>query len=149
MARHNTHVYYVDLKPRIADVKIFTPDSVHINGWGTVLIGGMRLGGSPTNTTATGATGLTISNFNGGSTSRTFRSAYFALDITVPVNPNLLWEYTDANLGYTASYPTVIKVGAKWYAVFGSGPTNLARGDCDNATGTATGRRCKRKNICR
>ena len=136
----NTHVYYVDLKPRIADVKIFTPDSVHINGWGTVLIGGMRLGGSPTNTTATGATGLTITdNFGSGTTTRTFRSAYFALDITDPANPNLLWEYTDANLGYTSSYPTVIKVGTKWYAVFGSGPTNIARGDCDNATGTATG----------
>jgi Tfp pilus assembly protein, tip-associated adhesin PilY1 len=118
----NTHVYYVDLKPRIADVKIFTPDSTHINGWGTVLIGGMRLGGGP----------LTINNFGGGSTSRTFRSAYFALDITDPANPDLLWEYTDADLGYTSSYPTIAKVGAKWFAVFGSGPTNLARGDCDN-----------------
>ena len=52
----NNHVYYVDLKPRIADVKIFTADSTHINGWGTVLIGGMRLGGGP----------LTINNFGGG-----------------------------------------------------------------------------------
>jgi type IV pilus assembly protein PilY1 len=126
---NNNHVYYVDLKPRIADVKIFTADSTHINGWGTVLIGGMRLGGGP----------LTINNFGGGTTSRTFRSAYFALDITDPANPVLLWEYTDANLGYTASYPAVAKVGSKWFAVFGSGPTNLARGDCDNASGTATG----------
>ena len=122
----NNHVYYVDLKPRIADVKIFTPDSVHINGWGTVLIGGMRLGGGNINGT-------------GSLASRTFKSAYFALDITVPDQPQLLWEYTNANLGYTSSYPTVAKVGTKWFAVFGSGPTNLARGDCDNATGNATG----------
>jgi len=127
----NTHIYYVDLKPRIADVKIFTDDTdpvtgVHPNGWGTVLIGGMRLGGGPITGTGTLA-------------SRTFRSAYFCLDITVPDQPKLLWEFTDANLGYTASYPTIIKVGSKWFSVFGSGPTNLARGDCDNATGNASG----------
>ncbi|WAC06334.1 MAG: PilC/PilY family type IV pilus protein [Thermodesulfobacteriota bacterium] len=115
----STHVYYVDLKPRIADVKIFTADSKHINGWGTVLIGGMRLGGG--NITGTGSLA-----------SRTFSSAYFCLDITDPANPELLWEYTNADLGYTSSYPAVAKVGTKWFAVFGSGPTNLARGDCDN-----------------
>ena len=34
-----THVYYVDLKPTVTDVRIFTPDADHPNGWGTVLIG--------------------------------------------------------------------------------------------------------------
>jgi type IV pilus assembly protein PilY1 len=41
-----THVYYVDLKPKITDARIFPPDADHPNGWGTILIGGMRLGGS-------------------------------------------------------------------------------------------------------
>jgi Tfp pilus assembly protein, tip-associated adhesin PilY1 len=122
----NTHIYYVDLKPRIADVRMFTNDTDHPNGWGTVLIGGMRFGGGPITGT-------------GSLASRTFRSAYFCLDITVPDQPKLLWEYTNADLGYTASYPTVAKVGDKWFAVFGSGPTNLARGDCDNTAGNASG----------
>lgn len=57
------HVYYVDLQPTIADVRIFTPDVDHPNGWGTILIGGMRLGGScrgsisPTAATCVGGTG--------------------------------------------------------------------------------------------
>ena len=117
------HVYYVDLKPRYADVKIFTPDTDHPNGWGTILIGGMRLGGKPIAVT---------DNFGSGSETRTFRSAYFALDITVPNAPKLLWEYTDTTgkLGLTTSYPTIIKVKNKWFAFFGSGPTDLTKGDC-------------------
>ena len=117
------HVYYVDLKPRYADVKIFTPDTNHPNGWGTILIGGMRLGGKPIAVT---------DNFGSGSETRTFRSAYFALDITVPNAPKLLWEYTDTTgkLGLTTSYPTIIKVKNKWFAFFGSGPTDLVLGDC-------------------
>src|SRR5205823_5571090 len=38
-----THVYYVDLKPKVTDARIFTPDADHPNGWGTVLIGGFRM----------------------------------------------------------------------------------------------------------
>ncbi|MEK6618390.1 MAG: hypothetical protein AABY90_06825, partial [Nitrospirota bacterium] len=41
-----THVYYVDLKPKVTDARIFTPDADHPNGWGTILIGGFRMGGS-------------------------------------------------------------------------------------------------------
>lgn len=50
------HVYYNDLSPRVFDAKIFTPESqcsasiynsgcIHPNGWGTVLVAGMRFGG--------------------------------------------------------------------------------------------------------
>jgi type IV pilus assembly protein PilY1 len=117
-----SHVYYVDLKPRLIEAKIFTPDAVHPNGWGTVLIGGMRLGGGPLPVT---------DNFGTGSETRTFRSAYFALDVTDPTSPTLLWEFTDANLGATISYPTVIRVDdrgdseASWFVLFGSGPNNF------------------------
>ena len=39
------HIYiYVDLKPKISDVKIFTADSTHPDGWGTILIGGTTKG---------------------------------------------------------------------------------------------------------
>jgi Tfp pilus tip-associated adhesin PilY1 len=108
------HVYYVDAKPKVVDARIFDtevndPDATHSYGWGTLLITGMRLGGGE----------LTCN-------SRTFRSAYCAIDVTDPVNPVLLWEFTDADLGFTTSYPNVIRVGPRdqagsWYAVFGSG----------------------------
>lgn len=113
-AANYAHVYYVDLKPLVADVQIFTADDDHPEGWGTILVGGMRLGGGPIQVT---------DDFGSGNQIRTFRSAYFALDVTVPESPRLLWEITDAELGFTTSYPTVAKIGSTYYAVFGSGPT--------------------------
>jgi len=125
-----THVFYVDLKPKVSDVRIFTADADHPNGWGTILIGGMRLGG--------GEYPL-IEDFDGDTIvdpQRTFRSAYFVLDITVPDSPVLLGEFTDANLAFTTSYPAIVRLEAsegfqnpeddKWFTVVGSGPT-----DCD------------------
>ena len=95
-----THVYYVDLKPTVADVRIFTPDADHPNGWGTVLIGGFRMGGSCGGCAAgTGAPPMTV-NISG--TPRTFYSAYFVLDITNPedpAGPKLPWSFTDSGLG--------------------------------------------------
>jgi type IV pilus assembly protein PilY1 len=121
-----THVFYVDLKPKVVDAKIFTPDGTHPGGWGTVLIGGMRLGGG---TFALSETDVNY-DWDGDSSieageSKTFRSAYFAFDITDPLNPELLWEFTDANLGFTTSYPAVVHVGTSpfWALAFGTGPT--------------------------
>ncbi len=106
------HVYYVDLKVKVADMRIFTseynkPQAFHPYGWGTIAIVGMRLGGTYIN-------GLT--------------SSYMAIDITDPENPRLLWEFDDYNrfkLGYTTVYPTVVKVRDKWFVIVGSGPDNL------------------------
>ncbi|MGB9916930.1 MAG: pilus assembly protein [Candidatus Hydrothermia bacterium] len=113
------HVYYVDLKPKVTDVKIFSDDEDHPEGWGTVAIVGMRFGGTP----------ISIS-------SGTYRSAFFALDISNPDNPRVLWEFTDPNLGYTISYPSVLKVvdqnGEKWFVVFGSGTTTTPTGHTSN-----------------
>jgi|UPI000781F9A5 type IV pilus assembly protein PilY1 len=127
-----SHVYYVDLKPKVSDVRIFTPDADHPDGWGTILIGGFRMGGSCGNCTAsTGAPAMTV---NIGGTNRTFYSAYFVLDITNPeVDPKLLWVFTDSGLGLTTAYPAITRVNPmsdtptsktneKWYAIFGSGP---------------------------
>jgi len=120
----NTHVYYVDLKPRVFDARIFfqadgvTPlDNDHPYGWGTILIGGMRFGGAP----------IGVDTNSDGTCDLTFTSAYFALDITNPESPpRLLWSFTDSNLGFTTSYPTPIRVGNKWFIVIGSGPVNYA-----------------------
>ncbi len=108
------HVYYVDLKPYVTDVKIFAPDNVHRDGWGTMLISGMRLGGTP----------ITVG-------AQTYRSAYFAFDVTKAKDaannlPKLLWEFTDPQLRYTTCYPVVVKVKNSWFLVFGSGPATLS-----------------------
>jgi type IV pilus assembly protein PilY1 len=129
-----THVYYVDLKPTIADVRIFTPDADHPGGWGTILIGGFRMGGSCGNcVVGSGAPPMTATI---GGVPRTFYSSFFVLDITNPeVSPKLLWSFSDINLGLTTSTPVVVRtypdgdamtstVNAKWYAVFGSGPNS-------------------------
>lgn len=53
--------------------------------------------------------------------------AYFALDITDPANPELLWEFTDANLGYSYGNPVITKNQAgTWVVMFGSGINNNA-----------------------
>ncbi|HXX74824.1 MAG TPA: PilC/PilY family type IV pilus protein [Nitrospiraceae bacterium] len=146
-----THVYYVDLKPKITDARIFTEEPacasgvttvgcVHPGGWGTILIGGFRMGGSCGNCTTQGTPMSYAGDFdnNAGTpnTTRTFYSAYFVLDITNPeANPTLLWSFSDPNLGFTTSSPTVARVNPstdpttlatneKWVALFGSGPTD-------------------------
>ena len=91
------HVYYVDQKPKITDARIFcdgtnpstSPNCVnwqgtgssHPNGWGTILIGAYRLGGSCLNCN-TGATDLSVTadfNYDGDTVdpddTRRFRSA--------------------------------------------------------------------------
>ncbi len=141
-----THVYYVDLKPKVTDVKIFCDpatgvatscingqSSSHPNGWGTILIGGFRMGGSCGACAAsTGAPTMTVTI---GGTARNFYTAYFVLDITDPeVAPKLLWSFSSSALGLSTSYPSIVRTSpaadaktdntnAKWSVVFGSGVT--------------------------
>lgn len=125
------HKYYVDLRPRIFDVQIFPDDATHPNGWGTILVGGMRLGGAPINATE-------LNGSNVGDT-RQFISSYFIFDITDPEQePVLLGEMTrrqgeeDIDLGHSLAIPTMVIMKEdkaptqttknQWYLVFGSGP---------------------------
>jgi len=137
-----SHVYYVDQKPRVFDARIFFKadgttalDSDHVNGWGTVMVIGMRFGGGTvcaqmdkTRSTES-SNGMSMTTCN--SPDRLMSSAYVVMDVTNPeVPPRLLGELTFPGLGYTTSYPTVIPMGAQggsttqndWYLVFGSGP---------------------------
>ena len=127
------HVYYVDAKPKVTDVRLFADDADHPNGWGTILIGGMRLGGEEI---------TLVDDFNGDGTQdapRTFRSAYAVLDITNPASPSLLGEISDPEMGLTVSYPAVARMEASygldspendaWFAIMGSGPF-----DCDGTS---------------
>lgn len=155
-----THVYYVDLKPKVTDAKIFCQtvgggvsagpatcvtgqsNTTHHGGWGTILIGGFRFGGScgvcPTSGSSNGRPMTYTAQFNGNSNQeRQFYSGYFVMDITNPEEePKLLWTFTHADLGFATSYPTVARVrpfdandktsftNTFWYAVFGSGATS-------------------------
>ncbi|MGB9720264.1 MAG: pilus assembly protein [bacterium] len=105
------HVYYVDLKPYPTDARIFTSDADHPEGWGTILVAGMRQGGYA----------ITVG-------SNTYRSSYSCIDITNPESsnyPRLLWEFTRSDLGLTFCVPTLVKCQNTWYLVFGSGPQSL------------------------
>lgn len=140
-----SHVYYVDLKPKVTDARIFPADADHPGGWGTVLIGGFRLGGSCSScVNGTGEARVVTADFdaNGNTTSagdtRVFLSSYFVLDITNPEkDPVLLWTFRDMDLGFTTSVPAVLRVNPaadaqtsstneKWYVVFGSGPSTYS-----------------------
>ena len=124
-----THVYYVDLKPKIFDAKIL-PDDTHYtdddaeDDWGTILLIGLNMGGK--HIQAEG-------DFNGDGTdtdTRDFYPSYACIDVTDPRNPRLLWDRTYTDLEMTTSTPAIVRVKDKWFAVFGSGP-----GNCD---GTST-----------
>lgn len=103
------HVFYVDGSAQSFDAKIFTADADHPNGWGTILVIGMRFGGSP----------ITIG-------ADTFRSAYVVLDVTNPEQPpKLIAEITDPGLGFTTGLPALVRLASnKWELLFGSGPTS-------------------------
>lgn len=124
------HAYYVDGPARAFDANIFTPDATHPNGWGTILVIGMRMGGRRISIDADG-------NSGNGKEIRT-QSSYVIMDITDPEQPpQLIAEITTPTLHYTSSQPTLVKKRVaglgndfvnpdtnEWYLVFGSGPKN-------------------------
>ncbi len=126
-----SHVNYCDLEVKVFDAKIFPPDAVHPNGWGTVLVGGMGFGGGKIATDIDKSDGAAFNP----NVDRVMSSAFFILDITNPEQPPVvLGEVTFPDLGFTTCFPAVVPMrnrdpitgamGAnQWYLVFGSGPT--------------------------
>lgn len=123
-----SHVYYLDGPVQAFDVNIFTPSATHPEGWGTIIVAGMRFGGGDYSFDHD-ADPLTPDI--------TTRSAYVIFDVTDPEQPpQLIAEITDAELGYSASVPEIVKYRKPnstsgsysgtsqnaWYLVFGSGP---------------------------
>ncbi|MEY4642228.1 MAG: hypothetical protein RLZZ227_2222 [Pseudomonadota bacterium] len=123
------HVYYMDAPPQAFDVNIFANDATHPNGWGTILVAGMRLGGGD----------FPVDLDGNGSTETTMMSSYVILDITDPEKaPELIAEISAPDMGFTTSMPTLIKSRIpgsgsnfaspsenQWMLVFGSGPDTL------------------------
>ncbi|MBS1230998.1 MAG: Type fimbrial biosis protein PilY1 [Proteobacteria bacterium] len=70
--------------------------------WKTILVGGLNRGGR----------------------------GYYALDITKPAAPKLLWEFTDPNLGYSYGNPVISKLkDGTWVVMVASGYNNVTPGD--------------------
>ena len=122
-----THVSYVDLKPKVTDVRIFTPEAACGGGSDT---DGFRMypsgwmGHDPDTRIAVWRQ-LRILYWRlrheqrgpplfchgeirwGDHQTRTFYSAYIVLDITDPdATPTVLSVYSSSTLGLTTSYPT-------------------------------------------
>ena len=129
------HTYYVDGEPQVFDVKIFDGDSdtsataLHPNGWGTILVIGMRLGGGDYPLDLDDDTGT--NDESPACKDLCTRSAYIVLDITDPeIPPTLLAEITDNNLNFTIGQPSLVKDRTldgstnEWALAFGSGPKN-------------------------
>lgn len=103
------HINLVNGDPTIAEVCIsggaVCSSTATSADWRTVLVGGLNGGGR----------------------------GYYAMDITNPKAPKLLWEFTtanSANLGYTFGNPIVTKLNdGTWVALLTSGYNN---GDKDN-----------------
>jgi type IV pilus assembly protein PilY1 len=71
------------------------------SAWRTILVGGLNAGGK----------------------------GYYALDITDPTTPTVLWEYSDANLGFSYSNPVIGKLAdGTWTVMFSSGYNNVGDG---------------------
>ena len=159
------HVYYVDQKPRIFDAKIFKeemscrsgadtdgdgnddldklydPNCTHPNGWGTVMVIGMRFGGA--------SIIADMDKTDGGynpSEDKTMKSAFMVFDISDPEKePQLLAELTMPDMGFSTSNPTVVAMNDgdhdrefeeyddgdpsygenRWFLGFGSGPADV------------------------
>lgn len=122
------HKYYVDLKPRVFDARVFptdVDDGVHIDGWGTILVCGFNFGGSGFPNRLPGID---------ENPDRYFGSSYFIFDVTNPESPpTLLGEMTfDETLpfGFSINAPTLVAskddTNFYWYLLFGNGPNFMS-----------------------
>ncbi|MEW5890655.1 MAG: PilC/PilY family type IV pilus protein [Pseudomonadota bacterium] len=93
------HRFYVDGPITVGDV-CFSPPC-NANQWKTILVGGLGKGGR----------------------------AYYALDVTNPASPQLLWEFADTNLGYTYGNAVITKRNGQWVVIVASGYNNTSPGD--------------------
>ncbi|MBK8742334.1 MAG: hypothetical protein IPM02_23820, partial [Betaproteobacteria bacterium] len=89
------HQYFVDNTPEVGDICPNAPGSTCAsNEWKTILVGGLNRGGK----------------------------GYYALDITNPASPALLWEFTHAGLGYSFGNPVITKLqDGTWVVMFSFG----------------------------
>ncbi|MGQ9570580.1 MAG: pilus assembly protein [Thermodesulfovibrionales bacterium] len=145
------HIYYVDASPYLVDASIAKPSDcsgtdywecqkktkldgsgnldLNETSWRTVLIGGMGLGGACRKLGTSCSDCVKTPALDPSDTTKGLGySSYFAIDVTDPNNPSLMWEFSDDGLGFSTSGPVIVRTGDKgkngrWFAVFASGPT--------------------------
>jgi type IV pilus assembly protein PilY1 len=130
----NCHIYFNDLSVRLVDASLGDDDDPDhddptenrtVDSWRTILVGGMRFGGACAGSILPSPPSITGVDDAG-------YSSYYAIDITDPENPVPLWEFSDPDMGYATTFASIVRTGNKahngaWYAVFGSGSTQLPR----------------------
>ena len=121
------HIYMVDGPVTLTDASINCGNSEYWNctkettsysssSWRSIAIGSMGIGGATSSTADASCvqTPITVGGAPVG------WSSYFALDVTAQDNPDLLWEFSNANLvglpgnpalGVTNVGPAIVKVG--------------------------------------
>jgi type IV pilus assembly protein PilY1 len=144
------HINYVDLSPYVFDASVgagssdVSTQTRTQSSWRTILVGGMRYGGACSNSCTAGQDCVRTPATDNGF------SSYFALDVTDPENPTLMWEFTNPALGFATTGPAVVRIHAvntstgerdrslngEWYVLVGSGPT----GPIDNTSNQFLGR---------
>lgn len=98
----NQHRYYVDGTPVVGDICVSDCGDENLAVWKTILVGGLNGGGR----------------------------GYYALDITEPGSPKVMWEFTHTNMGYTYGNPKIAKLkNGTWVVLVTSGYNNISTGD--------------------
>lgn len=93
---------YANLHQYFVDGTPVAGDIAISGTWHTILVGGLNGGGR----------------------------GYYALDVTNPSSPSVLWEFSDSNLGYTYGNPVITKlVDGTWVVLVASGYNNVSPGD--------------------
>jgi Tfp pilus tip-associated adhesin PilY1 len=95
------HRFFVDGTPVVGDVCAGSCGAGASDAaeWKTVLVGGLNRGGK----------------------------GFYALDVTHPGDPKVLWEFTHANLGYSYGNPVITKLaGGTWVVLVTSGYNNIS-----------------------
>ena len=92
------HQFFVDGTPETGDICPNAPlATCSASQWKTIIVGGLNRGGK----------------------------GYYALDITDPANPKVLWEFTHATMGYSYGNPRITKLkSGKWVVLLTSGYNN-------------------------
>jgi len=133
------HISFVDGSLDSYEVKIFddasgncvvSPEGTaastcrYVNGWGTILVGGLRYGGAPY--------GIDLDNDGDIEEDEFTRSSFFIIDVTDPERPPVLIdEVSHPDLQLTTSKPALVRLQGssstdiEYRLVFGSGPDDL------------------------
>lgn len=132
------HLYLVDGPTVLFDASIGTPTGCtgdysactkDSSTWRSIIVGSMGIGGASAKTCSAGTNCVQAPITDPADAGQGLGySSYFALDVTDPDTPKLLWEWSDTALGYSTTGPAIVRTGArdkngKWYVVIGSGPT--------------------------